>query len=270
MNARKAASLSPLEQRAYFALVRAGRKVASPQVVGELLGLTAIRSAKVLAALKAKGAALRLGRGKYALVSPEAMQGTGAFVQDPLAVAAEFLELEGQDYMAAYLTAAYLHGVLEQVPQTVQIMVTKQRRELRLSESQRVRFVAVLSRNFFGSQELRYGDRLVKASDLERTVLDCLDRLDLAGGLAQAVDILRAASDKLDGKKLFGYAKRLGSRSLQERLGYILERLGLLPDVANALSSLKHPVPCLLDPQGPRGGKVSDRWHLWVNAEVSR
>jgi len=270
MNPKKAASLSPLEQRAYFALVRAGRKVASPQVVGALLGLTAIRSAKVLAALKAKGAALRLGRGRYALVSPEAIQGTGAFGQDLLAVAAEFLELEGQDYMAAYLTAAYLHGILEQVPQSVQIAVTNQRRELRLSESQRVRFVAVLSRNFFGAQELRYGERLLKVTDLEKTVLDCLDRLDLAGGLTQAVDILRAASDKLDGKKLLDYAKRLGNRSLQERLGYILERLRLFPNVADALSALKHPVPCLLDPQGLREGRVNDRWHLWVNAEVSR
>lgn len=270
MTPGKAVALSPLEQKAYFALLRAGRRVASPQVVGALLGLTAIRSAKVLAALKAKGAALRLGRGKYALVSPEAMQGTGEFAQDPLSVAAEFLELQGQDYMAAYLTAAYLHGVLEQVPQSVQISVTKQRRELRLAESQRVRFVAVLSRNFFGAQELRYGDRLVKVSDLERTVLDCLDRLDLAGGLAQAVDILRAASDKLDGKRLLGYSKRLGSQSLQERLGYILERLRLLPDVADALSALRHPVPCLLDPQGPCEGKVCERWHLRVNAEVSR
>lgn len=263
-------SLSPLEQRAYFALVRAGRKVASPQVIGDLLGMTAIRSAKVLAALKAKGAALRLGRGKYALVSPEAMQGTGAFAQDTLAVAAEFLELEGQDYMAAYLTAAYLHGLMEQVPQAVQIAVTKQRRELRLSESQRVRFIAVLPRNFFGSQELRYGERLIQVTNLEKTVLDCLDRLDLAGGFGQAVDILRAASEKIDGQKLLVYTKRLGNRSLQERLGYILERLRLLPDAADTLSALKRPVPCLLDPQGVREGRVSKRWHVWVNAEVSR
>ena len=270
MSPRKPIALSPLEQKAYFGLVRAGRKVANPRIVAEILGLPAMRSAKVLAGLMTKGAALRVGRGKYAMAAPEAMHGAGTFVQDPLAVAAELLDLERQDYMAGYLTAAYLHGLLEQIPQSGQMIVTKQRRELLLTETQRVRFVAVLLRNFFGTQELRYGDRLIRVTDIEKTVLDCLDRQDLSGGLAQVVDILRAASEKLDGKKLLSYAKRLGNRSLQERLGYILERLRLLPEVSRALARIKYPVPCLLDPRGRREGKVSERWHLWVNAEVHR
>ena len=270
MSPKQAPAMSHLEQRAYFGLLRAGRRVASPELVASILGMPVLRSAKILAALKAKKAAVWLAKGRYAIVSPEVMQGTGTFAQDPLAVAAELLELEGQDYMAAYLTAAYLHGVLEQVPQEVQIAVIKRRREIHLSESQKVGFVAVLPRNFFGAVELRYGDRLVKVSGLEKTVLDCFDRLDLSGGLAQALDILRSASEKIDGKKLLAYAKRLGNRSLQERMGYILERLRLLPKVADALSALEHPVPCLLDPQGPREGKVHDRWHVRVNAEVER
>lgn len=268
MSEKKPAAMSPREQRAYFAMMHAGRKVASPQVLAELLGLSALRAAQLLAALGAKGAARRIARGRYVLVAPEAMHGTGKFAQDLLAVTAEFMELEGQDYAAAYLTAAYLHGLLEQIPQTVQVAVTKQRRELRLSESQRVRFVAVLPRNFLGTVELRYADRIVKATDLEKTVLDCLDRLDLTGGLSQAVDILRAALDKIESRKLLDYAKRLRNRSLQQRLGYILEQERVLPEVVKGLAALKHPVPCLLDPHGSREGRKNDRWHLRINAEV--
>jgi predicted transcriptional regulator of viral defense system len=36
---------------------------------------------------------------------------------------------------------------------------------------------------FFGSQETRYHDAFFRISDREKTLLDCLDRFDLSGGM---------------------------------------------------------------------------------------
>ena len=107
-------------------------------------------------------------------------------------------------------------------------------------------------------------------TDLEKTILDCLDRLDLAGGLDQAARILAAAvsGGKLDGRKLARYARLMRNRSLIQRLGYLLERGKFLPEAAKALQPLKHPVPCLLDSGSPRQGKLNARWQVCENVAV--
>lgn len=64
-------------------------------------------------------------------------------------------------------------------------------------------------------------------------------------------------------------AELMRRRSLLQRVGYLLERGKLLPAASKALQPLEHPVPCLLDPAAPRGGKLNPRWQVFENAAVS-
>ena len=267
----KEISMSHAEQTAYFALIRRGSGIATPAVVADLLQVSFVRASRILYQLNRKGAARRIGKGKYAVRAPEAMRGTGQFVQDPLIVAAQLMKLIKRDYAVAYVSAAYLHGLLEQTPQAVQVMVRHYQRPVRLSQAQLIRFIIASPWKLFGTVPIKYQDQVLMVTDPEKTVLDCLDRLDLAGGLDQAARILAAAASdgKLDGRKLVRYARLMHNRSLTQRLGYLLERGKFLPEAVKILQLLKRPVPCLLDCASPRRGKLNHRWHVFENAEVS-
>jgi len=264
-------AMSHTEQTAYFALIRAGCTIATPAAVASLLQMSFVRASRILYQLNKKGAARRIGKGKYAVLAPEAMRGTGQFVQDPLIVAAQLMKLAKHDYAIAYASAAYLHGFLEQTPQTAQILVAHYQRPVRLSQTQLIRFVITSSWKLFGTMQTKYQDQVIMVTDPEKTVLDCLDRLDLSGGLEQAAQILVAAASggKLDGRKLARYAQLMRNRSLVQRLGFLLERGRFNPEAAKALQPLKRPVPCLLDPGSPRRGKLNPRWQVLENAKVS-
>ena len=263
--------MSHTEQTAYFALIRAGRTIATPAAVADMLKVSFVRASHILYQLNKKGAARRIGKGKYAVLAPEAMRGTGQFVQDPLIVAAQLMQLAKRDYAVAYASAAYLHGLMEQTPQTAQVMVAHYQRPVRLSQAQLIRFVIASAWKLFATEQTKYQDQVLMVTDPEKTVLDCLDRLDLAGGLDQAAQILAAAAagGKLDGRKLVRYARLMRNRSLIQRLGYLLERGKLNPEAAKLLQPLKRPMPCLLDPASPRRGKLNPRWQVYENAAVS-
>lgn len=95
--------------------------------------------------------------------------------------------------------------------------------------------MSVVPRKFFGWEETeRYGETL-KVSDLEKTVVDCLDRQDLVGGLPGAVQVLSQAKPRLDADKLARYVERFGVGSLAQRLGYLLERVRPEVEVNEAL-----------------------------------
>lgn len=263
--------MSHTEQTAYFALIRAGCTVATSAAVAGLLRMSFVRASRILYQLNIKGAARRIGKGKYAVLAPEAMRGTGQFVQDPLIVAAQLMKLANRDYAVAYSSAAYLHGLLDQIPQTAQVMVAHYQRPVRLSHAQLIRFVIASPWKLFGTTQIKYQDQILMVADPEKTVLDCLDRLDLAGGLDQAAQILAVAASggKLDGRKLARYVHLMRNRSLIQRLGYLLERGKLLPEAVKALQPLKLPVLCFLDPASPRRGKLNPRWQIYENASVS-
>lgn len=263
-------AMSHTEQTAYFALIRAGRAIATPAAVADLLKVSFVRASHILYQLNRKGAARRIGKGKYAVLAPEAMRGTGQFVQDPLIVAAQLMELSKRDYAVAYASAAYLHGLLEQTPQTTQVMVAHYQRPVRLSQAQLIRFVIASAWKLFGTAQTKYQDQVLMVTDPEKTILDCLDRLDLAGGLDQAARILASAASggKLDARKLARYARLMRNRSLIQRLGYLLERGKLLPEATKVLQPLERPVPCLLDPASPRRGKLDPRWQVYENIAI--
>lgn len=265
---QKRITLSHLEQTAYFTLVRAGHVVATPAILGEAMGVPYKRASRLLSRIKIKGAALLIGKSKYVILPPESLAGERKAIQDSFVVASQLMKVLKQDYTVAYASAAYLHGLLEQIPMITQIAVTQKRPPLKLSQSQVIRFTTVLPKRFFGISEVRYGGIILRITDLEKTVVDCLDRLDLCGGLDQAAQIIRAASEKMDSRKLLGYGKQMNTSTLLQRLGYLLEKMKILPKVSQSLLPIRSPVPSPLFPGLPRKGNLHPKWHLDENAKL--
>ncbi|MCL2042095.1 MAG: hypothetical protein FWG84_08700 [Bacteroidales bacterium] len=64
-------------------------------------------------------------------------------------------------------------------------------------------------------------DSLVRVTDLERTVLDCINRIDLSGGLEELVQCL-AIITYIDENKLSAYLHHFDKQILYQKAGFIL------------------------------------------------
>jgi len=64
-------------------------------------------------------------------------------------------------------------------------------------------------------------DSLVKVTDLERTILDCMNRIDLGGGLEELIQSF-AIITLVDERKLLKYLEHFDKQFLYQKTGFIL------------------------------------------------
>lgn len=196
--------------------------------------------------METKGLVRRISRGTYVL-------GETYERRDSYEIASH---LEPASYVG-FWSALHIHDLTEQVPRTIFVAVTKQKRSCTV-QGQDVRFVRVKPATFFGYDRF---DGTV-ASDPEKTILDCLRLQAYSGGVQHVYD---AITDDLDVDRLVRYAERLESGAVAARAGYLLERKGLLsdPDRLRALVSSY----ATLDQSGPETNPVAD-WKLYANVTL--
>ncbi len=107
-------------------------------------------------------------------------------------------------------------------------------------------------------------------SDIERTILDALDRPDLSGGVDEVVRGIWRVQEYIDWQKLVQYAKNFRSQAAVKRLGFILEVLALAPTVIPRLNEIvaDNKSYSLLDPLAEAKGRCLARWHIQVNMNI--
>jgi len=265
--------LSPTEQKAYFALLREGVTIARAEDLSLAIGVPRTWAKNILSKLAKHGAAYRVGRGKYALIPADIVYGRKSYVADPLVLASELMK--NSEYYVAYQSAAHVHGIVEQVPFRTIVAVLKQKRSMKVGNTQ-LDFVTLKESKFFGLKEVRYSNVFLKVSDLEKTIIDCIDRQDLCGGITEVARTLSNAvtTENLNWVRLVSYVRRFESYALAQRLGFLLESLGkakeveVAPKVLNELWQLagSHTYP--LDIKASKRGKVSRRWKIIENVRV--
>jgi predicted transcriptional regulator of viral defense system len=172
---------------------------------------------KIAHDLVRKGWLQRIGRGRYLLNpsrhGPDAIPDT-----DPFRLGSRLVS----PYYFGYATAAELWGLLPQAG-SVYYIVTPRRGSARWGHAAQFRRITISPNRFFGTERIERRGESIQVSDRERTVLDCLGRPELSGGLGGVVKIIEGAGRALDWSRLDRYLRRLRSRSLTLRLGYLLE-----------------------------------------------
>ena len=212
-------TLGPAEAKVVLSFREQGRDVVE---TGDIIGLLASEPTgrKVIRNLVRKGWLTRLGGGRYMLLPPEwGAETIGE--NNPLAVASAVVE---ESYIGWWSAAAF-HGFTTQKPATVFVAVKRQT-PARTIEGAEIRFVSVEPRKFFGSKRYTVYGRNILISDPEKTVTDCIDRPDLAGGPAELTRIVHAAMAKIDPDTLFLAAVQMRSTSLLQRLGFLTDLVG--------------------------------------------
>jgi len=267
--------LSHLEQTIYFACQRTGVNVIDASVAMRLIDVSRKHAVNLLSSMARKGALHRVGRSRYAVIPPDVLYGRKSYVVDPHQIIGELMRTKegGDQYYVAYQSAAALHGAAHQLPFVLMVATPCQRRPIELGQA-RIQFVQIKKPKFFGFQELFYQEARLNVSDPEKTILDCLERYDLCGGIDEAARTISVLLEKAVSDRLVGYLKRMGNQALTQRLGLILERLNTLQAVdENLIADIDrqvgdHIYP--LDPHGPAGGKVDTRWRIRENIDVTR
>lgn len=212
-------SLSAKEARVVLSLESEGKEELSLDDVQTLAGVSRGFARKLTHDLVRKDWIQRVGRGRYLLNpgrhGPDAIPDT-----DPLRFGSHLVH----PYYFGYASAAELWGFLLQAG-PVYYLVTTARTSMRLTHPAHFQIVRVGSTKFFGTQAIRRRGETVRVSDPERTVIDCVERPELSGGLGGAVQILARAKPRLDWDRLSGYLERMKNRSLALRTGYLLEQV---------------------------------------------
>lgn len=258
-------SLSPTEAKVILSLEEEGGVDLTLDEIQRRARVSRGFARKLAHNLSGKGWLQRVGSGRY-LLNPSALGPRPVADTDPFRIGARLVG----PYYFGFATAAELHHLLPQLGRTYYV-VTPRRGKAEWDGVARFRRVTVGPKRFFGFQRIvRRGERLA-VSDLERTVVDCLDRPELCGGLAGVVQILDSARGRIDWGRLARYVRRFSSRSLARRLGFLIAareaRLRPPPGWLDAL------LPRPSDPYTPLGhsaefgrrGPRDTRWHLIRN-----
>ena len=129
-----------------------------------------------------------------------------------------------ESYYVGYATAAAHYRFTTQARSTLWI-VTPRHVADRTVRGVLFRFVNVVPRKFFGCASVRVLGREIVMSDREKTVLDCVDKIDNAGGIAEVARIISRATPKIEWPRFCDYARRLGSVAAVQRFGYLADRV---------------------------------------------
>ena len=148
--------------------------------------------------------------------------------------------------------------------------VTPKRKQAMRPELLGVRFelVFIKPERMFGVELLGEPGLRVRVTDRERTVIDMLDRSDLCGGVPAAAAALLAAWPTLDVGRLTEHLVRFEGGTVPRRLGYLAERLGLLPPDDPVLPTWRGLIGAgysLLERGGAATGPFVRRWGLRDN-----
>ena len=106
----------------------------------------------------------------------------------------------------------------------------------------------------------------IKASDLERTVIDGLRQSEYCGGFSEVAKGFWIRRQDMDVKKLVEYALMLDIGAVYRRLGYLLELFETKEkDQLELLRKKLTASYVLLDPLLPAEGNFIARWKLRLN-----
>jgi predicted transcriptional regulator of viral defense system len=216
----KLEKLSGLEQKLYFLLEAENLKLVSAEKAMELLGISQMHAYNLLKNMRKKGALDRVKSNLFVRIPPHIVHDKGRYMEDPVLIGKHLTS----PYFFSYDSALHLHGLAFQPASHFYLSTTK--------PIQRVQYhgivfqpIILTKKRFFGFKEIKYQEEKVFVSDLERTIVDVMNRPEYAGGYEE---IIRSFQDleKVEWKRLLKYLDRMGEKILINRIGFVFDLLG--------------------------------------------
>jgi len=173
-------------------------------------------------------------------------------------------------YYAGLLTAARYHGAAHQQPQLFQVVVPKNRPQIRCGMVE-VGFIARRNMAAMPAQRVNTPRGYLLVSTPEATAFDLVGYPEHCGGLDNVATVLAELGEKLDPNLLSSIAE-LSPIPWSQRLGFILDRVEHSPRVHSlaAFVAAHATESSTLVPSEDREGAPRDsRWKLLINASLA-
>jgi len=258
-------SLGDIEARLLSSLAAQDKAVFTVSEAQETAGVSDYAIRLILSGLVKKKWLIRLTKGKYLIVPLEA-GAKGEHTENWFVIAKNLIE--PKPYYISHYSALDIHEMVTQPVMTVYIS-TPIRRIPKNILGATFRFIYTRPEDLWGIEDVWVTQsQKVKTSDIERTIVDCLDRPDLCGGVSEAAKGIWTKRNEIDYSRLVSYAKKLGRKSVIKRLGFILDTYSL--GNQEMLSALKQEITSsytLLDPSLPASGRFKSSWKVRANVE---
>ena len=131
------------------------------------------------------------------------------------------------------------------------------------------RWRSVKPERYFGFEIYRRGGYPVRVTTPERTLVDGLVDPELSGGMENVLRAWAMAQDGIDADSVVYQVERLGVGVLRQRVGYVMEELGLShPSLEEWRRASGRGGSSRLLASAPYSPSYDERWNLSINAPV--
>jgi len=211
----------------------------------------------ILSRLEKKGWVERIEKGKYMVIPLGAEKGKytlnefvlGSFLVGPCII--------------SYWSALNYYGFTEQIPRTVFIQTTSRKKHQEVTIfGVPYKIIKMKEEKIFGVEKVWFEDMQINITSREKTIIDCLDKTQYAGGIIEVAKALQ--TEEYDKNILVKYAKEIHNSGVIRRLGYICEFL----QIPINLPKIKTRNYLKLDPILPETNKLNAKWHLIINEKL--
>lgn len=209
---KKSVNLSPLEHNVYFSFYE--REVFRSSDAYKIIP-NKKTARQILFRLKNKGFINQIKHGLFAIV-PAQMIGK-EFTADKILISSKLTE----PYFISHHTALEIHGAAQSYFNIAYISTNK---IMKPFEFRNISYKFMTTKHMFGIEQVSRGNLKINASDRERTVLDCIRKVEYAGGIEELAKSI-SAFPNIDYKKLLKYLNLFGEKSLFHRTGFIFDSL---------------------------------------------
>jgi predicted transcriptional regulator of viral defense system len=171
-----------------------------------------------------------------------------------------------EPYYFSYYTATSHYGWTEQLSDVFYVATLHQQNCQAFYVT--VKPVRIAKHKLFGYIKQSVFSTEVNMASKEKAVVDAVDKPHLTGGISNVAKALVRAKRQVDWELVIDYAKKMQSKSLCARLGYLLEKLSIVD--GRFLSALAQSLPsCYVHLGNPKRwgqrGKTNNEWHIIEN-----
>lgn len=173
-----------------------------------------------------------------------------------------------ENYYVGYSNMYHFYGFTEQVYQTMYVLNTSLQRQREICGIP-FKILKIPAARMYGLDRIRINDTEVIVSDKERTLVDLIYFPKPVGGLRQAFDIIRRQTDsqKIDLKKFIQYTISFPVKSVQKRIGFVLDECRLDEKLLEPLQKkIKNTSLISVYGSKSRKGTINNKWKVIIDA----
>ena len=235
--------------------------------VMRILEINRTHASRLLAGWHKQGVIRRVAHGLYVSVQPTALGQTQVLENPWMLVPAQYTP----GYIGGWSALEHwelTEQLTEQLSRSICVLTHKRTNYGETIHQGVDLFIKYIpEKQLFGTKTIWQGSTEIQISDPHKTLLDCIDDLNLGAGLQHVIDCLlefkRVFDEPNDLDLLLEYANQINNGALFKKLGYLAEMLDFNPSFVDKCQKRITSGYTILD-KNAKNNRLVTRWNLWI------